>query len=110
VQRTCSRCCPSACSRKARPKVRTQSQQLNPPKHPLFYGFVALALLVAANLIPRPAYKIPGLVVTKALVNSIHVDHLGYIQPVEIFVYPGSGETIITSSRVSSMHLCCLYG
>lgn len=89
----------------ARPKVRAHSQRLvSSQKHSRSYCY-ALALLVAANLIPRPAYKIPGLVVTKALVNSIHVDHLGYIQPVEIFVYPGSGETIITSSRVSSTHL-----
>lgn len=43
---------------------------------------------------------VPGLAVTYALTGDVYSDDHGYLQTVECFLYPGSGQTIITAGTV----------
>lgn len=53
----------------------------------------------AAEPVPRPVGRLPaGLVVVNALVHSGSTD--GCVQPVELFMYPGHGQVIVTASAV----------
>jgi hypothetical protein len=59
-----------------------------------------LTVGVADEPIPRPTGAVPGLVLTYALTRSLHADHDGYLQTVECFLFPGSGQTIVTAGSV----------
>jgi hypothetical protein len=61
---------------------------------------MSLTVCVADEPIPRPTGAVPGLVVTYALVKGIRSNNHGYLQPVECFLFPGSGQTIVTAGSV----------
>jgi hypothetical protein len=74
---------------------------------PLFYWLVLIGvslcclLCVSGAAVPRPVGPLPGLVVTKTLINAANLEHRCYVQTVECFMYPGSGQVVVTGAAVS---------
>lgn len=54
---------------------------------------------VLAAAVPRPVGLVPGLAVAKALVRGSST--YSCVQMVEVFMYPGNGQTILTGVNVS---------
>lgn len=55
---------------------------------------------VSGVAVPRPVGPVPGLVVTRTLINSGNLEHPCHIQSVECFMYAGSGEVVATGPTV----------
>lgn len=45
---------------------------------------------------PRPGPYVPGLIVTKAIQGSSYSEDVGYLQPVEVYMYKGSNRIVAT--------------
>lgn len=57
--------------------------------------------LSAVGQVERPTGRIPGLAVANALCHT-SAPCGAFIQPVEVFLYPGNGQLIITATTVST--------
>jgi hypothetical protein len=55
---------------------------------------------VLGPAVPRPEGPLPGLVVTRTLMSSPNLEYPCRLQEVECFVYPGSGQVVVTGASV----------